>query len=83
MMRRLASHASPSGYVPWLTVLGATLLLSGCGVADTAVTAAAGGAAEAQQARQARAMEERVKQQVDAAVQADAEHRRAAEAASE
>jgi hypothetical protein len=56
---------------------------SACGLADTATTAAAGGVSEAQQAQQARATEDRVKQQLDAAAQADAQRRAAAEKETE
>ncbi len=63
-------------------LLLAALALTGCGVADTAVTAAAG-SSQVNEAKDARATEERVKQQVDAAVRLDAEQRRAAEAASQ
>jgi hypothetical protein len=55
------------------------LLLSGCGLAETAATGAAGAAAEAEQARQAKQIEEHVRQQAEAAVQLDAQKRTEAE----
>ncbi len=66
-----------------LALAGLALTLTGCGVTDTAVTAAAGGSSQVREAKDARATEERVKQQVDAAIRLDAEQRRAAEAASQ
>jgi hypothetical protein len=54
--------------------------LCGCGLAETATTGATGAAAEAQQASQAQQTEQRVKDQVQAAQQQDAERRHAAEA---
>ena len=62
-------------------VLGA--MLTGCGLAETGVAGAAGGAAQVEQAREAKQTEARVQKQVDAAIQLDAEHRRAAEAESQ
>jgi hypothetical protein len=54
-------------------------VLSGCGVAETGIAGGAAGASQAQQAAEARKTEDRVKQQVDAAVQQADEQRRAAE----
>ncbi len=54
------------------TLLAAAALLSGCGLADTAVSGAAGAASEAQQAQQAqqaKQMEQHVRDQVQAAQQ--------------
>ena len=62
-------------------VLGA--MLTGCGLAETGAAAAAGGASQAQQAREAKQTEARVQQQLDAAMQVDAQHRHAAEAESQ
>jgi hypothetical protein len=62
-------------------VLGA--MLAGCGLAETGAAAAAGGASQVEQARQAKQTEARVQQQVDAAVQLDADHRRATETESQ
>jgi hypothetical protein len=61
----------------------ACLPLAGCGVGETAISAAAGGASEAQQAKEAKKTEARVKQQLDAAVALDAQRRQAAEAESQ
>jgi len=57
----------------------ACLSLSACGLGETAVTAAAAGGGAAEQAKQGLKTEERVKQQVDAAMAADARHRQEAE----
>lgn len=69
------------------TLLTATVILSvslaGCGLAETGVAAAAGGASQVEQARQAKQTEAQVQKQVDAAVQQDADRRRAAEAESQ
>lgn len=62
-------------------VLMATLLtLTGCGLAETGVTAAAGGASAAQQAKDAKETEAKIQQQINAAYQEDAARRKAAEA---
>lgn len=58
----------------------ALFALSGCGLAETAATGATGAAAEAQQASEAKKTEDRVKDQVQAAQQQDADRRHAAEA---
>ena len=58
----------------------ATLSLSACGLAETAVTGASGAAAEVEAARQAQATEKKVEDKVEAAQQLDADQRRAAEA---
>jgi hypothetical protein len=63
--------------------MAACLLLAGCGLAETGVTAAAGGATAAQQAKDAKATEAKVQQQIDAAYQQDAARRKAAEAESQ
>lgn len=44
-----------------------SLLLAGCGLAETAGSAAAGGASAAEQAKQAKEIEAKVEQQVEAA----------------
>jgi hypothetical protein len=62
-------------------VLGATL--AGCGLAETGAAAAAGGASQVQQAQEGKRTEERVKQQLDAAMQVDAAHRNAADKESQ
>ena len=58
-------------------VLGAPL--TGCGLAETGAAAAAAGASQAQQAQEAKRTEDRVKQQVDAAMQVDAARRSSAD----
>jgi hypothetical protein len=58
----------------------ASLSLCGCGLAETAATGATGAAAEAQQASQAQQTEQKVKDEVQAAQQQDADRRHAAEA---
>jgi hypothetical protein len=57
--------------------------LAGCGLAETGVAGAAAGASQVEQARQAKETEARVQKQLDAAVQQDADRRRAAEAQSQ
>ena len=70
-----------------VTLLASTLVigteLTGCGLAETGVAGAAGGAAQVEQAREAKQTEARAQKQVDAAIQLDADHRRAAEAESQ
>jgi uncharacterized protein YceK len=61
----------------------ACLTLAGCGLGETAVSAAAGAGSQAEQAKEALRTEARVKQQLDAAAALDAEHRQAAEANSQ
>ena len=53
--------------------------LQGCGLAGTAVGTAAGSAAEVEQARQAKQIEERARQQAEAAVHQDSARREQAE----
>lgn len=60
-------------------VLAACAALSACGLAETSATAAAGGASEAQQAKEGLKTEQRVKDQVNAAVELDRQRRQAAE----
>jgi hypothetical protein len=67
---------NPSFKPMWLAVMALPLLVS-CGLADTAATGAVA-AQEAQQAQQAKAIEERYKQQIEAAQQSSREHRDAA-----
>jgi hypothetical protein len=62
-------------------VLGATL--TGCGLAETGAASAAAGASQVQQAQEAKRTEERVKQQVDAAMQVDAARRSSADKESQ
>jgi hypothetical protein len=69
------------------TLLTATLVLSatlaGCGLAETGAAAAAGGASQVEQARQAKQTEAQVQKRVDAAIEQDADRRRAADAESQ
>ena len=60
-------------------LLALSILLGGCGAAETGATAAAGAESAAQQADGARAAQDRVRQQIDAAYRQAAEQRRAAE----
>ena len=70
-----------------VTLLATTMvigtMLTGCGLAETACRRCCRGASQVEQARQAKQTEARVQQQVDAAVQLDADHRHAAEAESQ
>jgi hypothetical protein len=59
------------------------LTLAGCGLGETAISAAAGGASEAAQAKEALRIEERVKQQLDATATLEAQRRQAAETSSQ
>lgn len=68
---RLAAGASAG--------IACALLLSGCGLADTAVGTAAGAASEAQQAQQAQQTEQHVREQLQAAQAAAAAQREQAE----
>lgn len=65
--------------LPGLCCLAATLLLSACGLAETAATGATGAAAEVQQAQQAQQMEQHVRDQIQAAQDAAAAQRDKAE----
>jgi hypothetical protein len=56
--------------------------LAGCGLGETAISAAAGGASEAEQAKQALKTEAEFKRKLDAATDLDRQQREAAEAAS-
>jgi uncharacterized protein YceK len=59
------------------------LTLAGCGLGETAVSAAAGSASEVAQAKEALRIEARVKQQLDATATLEAQRRQAAEASSQ
>jgi hypothetical protein len=61
----------------------ACLALAGCGLGETAVSAAAGGASEVEQAKEGLKTEARVKQQLEATATLDAQHRQAAEAGTQ
>jgi len=54
-------------------------LLAGCGLGETASSAAAAGASQGEQVQQATRTEARVKQQLDAAARLEAERRKGAE----
>ena len=73
-----ASKLHSMGRVWALLALG--LPLAACGLAGTGATTAAQAESAAQQAAQARAMQDQVRQQIDAAQNKAAEQRRAAEA---
>jgi hypothetical protein len=62
-----------------LLCIACAAMLCGCGLAGTAAGTAAGSAAELEQARQARQIEDRARQQAEAAVQQDRAHREQAE----
>ena len=59
------------------------LMLSACGLGETAVSTAAGGASEVAQAKEGLKIEARVKQQLDATAALEAQRRQAAEASSQ
>jgi len=61
-----------------LFIFMACLTLAGCGLGETAVSAAAGAASQADQVKEALRTEERVKQQLDAAAALEAQQRQAA-----
>ena len=65
-----------------MTVLALAVALSGCGLAETAATAATQGAAAAEQAKQGQELEAKVRKDLDAAQQAARQQLDAAEAAS-
>jgi uncharacterized protein YceK len=65
-----------------MTVLALAVALSGCGLAETAATAATQGAAAAEQAKQGQELEAKVKKDLDAAQQAARQQLDAADAAS-
>lgn len=71
-----------AGTLVRLTVLALAVALSGCGLAETAATAATQGAAAAEQAKQGQELEAKVKKDLDAAQQAAKQQLEAAEAAS-
>ena len=67
----------------WLIPLALLAFLTGCGLAETASTTAAIAESEAEQARAAKETQKKIEQRLDAAQQAAAEQRKAAEAAGE
>jgi hypothetical protein len=66
-----------------LSAMLLSALLAGCGLGETAVSAAAGGASQVEQAKQAKRTEARVTEELDAAAKVSAERRTAAEAATQ
>jgi hypothetical protein len=58
---------------PIVTVLLVVALLAGCGLAETGATAAAEAELAAEQAKQGKALEEKVKRDLEAAQQAQAD----------
>jgi hypothetical protein len=66
-------------HLPRSVALATSLLLAGCGLAETGAATAAGGATAAEQARQAKETEAKVRAQIDAAMKSGADHRAAAE----
>ena len=66
-----------------LLMFMAYLALAGCGLGETAVSAAAGASSQAEQAKEALKTEARVKQQLDEAAALAAQQRQAAEASSQ
>ena len=62
-----------------LVLVSLTLLLTGCGVAETGAAAAAAGAAKAQEAREGLKTEARVREQLEAASKQAADQRNAAD----
>ena len=66
-----------------LIVLTATLLMSGCGLAETTVGAASDAEAAAEQAKQGKEMEAKVQRDIDAAQKTAADARTKAEAENE
>ena len=63
--------------------VAAALMTASCGLAGTAASTAANGVSEAQQAGEAKATEDRVKQQVQDAMRANAQQRDQAEQAAQ
>ena len=61
----------------------ACLTLAGCGLGETAVSAAAGAGSQAEQAKEALKTEARFKEKLDAAAALEAQQRQAAEASSQ
>jgi hypothetical protein len=66
-----------------LVTLIACAPLAGCGLGETALSAAAGGVSEVEQAKQAAATQARIRQQLDAAATVERSNREAAEKAAE
>ena len=66
-----------------ILALAMCVALSGCGLGETAVSAAAGGASAVEQAKEGLKTEALVKQQLDAAATLDAQRRAAADTDSQ
>lgn len=66
-----------------LAAVAATLLLTGCGLAETTAVAATQAEAAAEQAKEGKKLEEKVQHDIDAANQAAADARAKAEEATE
>ena len=68
--------------IRYTTVLLSSLLLTGCGLAETAATATSVAASEAQAAKQAQATEQDIQEKIATAQQEAAQQRNLADAAS-
>ena len=66
-----------------LAVVAATLLLNGCGLAETTAVAATQAEAAAAQAKEGKKLEEKIQRDIDATNQAAADAREKAEEVSE
>ena len=66
-----------------LAAIAATMLLTGCGLAETTAVAAAQAEAAAQQVKEGKKMEEKVQRDIEAANQVAADARAKAEEATE
>jgi uncharacterized protein YceK len=66
-----------------ILVFMACLMAGGCGLGETAISAAAGGATQAAQAKAALETEARAKQQLEAAAALEAQRRQAADDATQ
>jgi hypothetical protein len=62
-----------------LAAAATSILLAGCGLAEVGASAAAGGASAVEQAKQAKEIEDKVKRDLEAAQQAQADARAKAE----
>src|SRR5262245_20793633 len=80
---RYVSSLEPTVMKRTLIPLALAALLSGCGLAETASTTATIAESEAEQAKQAQQMKAKIEQDIEATQKAEAERRKAAEAASD
>jgi hypothetical protein len=69
----------PSAFVSSLAVLASSVVLGGCGLAETGAVAASQGASAAEQAKQAKEIEAKVQRDIEAAKKVAADQRAAAE----